>query len=366
MECAEWIAYHGRMPVQISHLEQLRDMGFDQVIDVRSPAEFATDHIPGAINLPALSNDERARIGTIYVQDSPFKARKLGAALVSRNMARHLEDTLADKPRDYRPLIYCWRGGQRSGSVALILQQIGWRADTIDGGYRSYRRLVQAALYDTPWPGRIVVLDGNTGTAKTALLALLRDAGMQVLDLEGLARHRGSIFGGVAGGQPSQKAFESALAQALGDMDPAQPLVVEGESSKVGDLSVPPAIWTPMKTAARVEISAPLTARCRYLLATYHDIAANRAQLSELVQSLAPWHPADRIAEWTDHVASGDDHALVAGLLRDHYDPRYARHRARWRAGDRHFQLSLSDLSPDALRAALPDIQAAINRAAEV
>jgi tRNA 2-selenouridine synthase len=207
------------MPLNITHLSQLLDPAFDTVIDVRSPAEYDEDHLPGAINLPALSNDERARIGTIYKQVAPFEARKAGAALVARNVAHHLEAALADKDGGWMPLVYCWRGGQRSGSFAAILSQIGWRAETIKGGYQTYRRLVQRSLYDDPLPHRFILLDGYTGTAKTALLPLLAARGAQVIDLEGLAGHRGSLLGRLPDGQPSQKAFETALAAALAALE---------------------------------------------------------------------------------------------------------------------------------------------------
>ena len=140
------------MPVTLHSLCDLGALPFDQVIDVRSPAEYAEDHLPGAISLPVLSDAERARVGTIYVQEDRFLARKIGAALVARNAAAHIEGPLADRDGGWRPLVYCWRGGQRSGAFTGILQQIGWRAETIAGGYRSYRRLVVAALYDSPFP----------------------------------------------------------------------------------------------------------------------------------------------------------------------------------------------------------------------
>ncbi|MFN5828613.1 MAG: tRNA 2-selenouridine(34) synthase MnmH, partial [Rhodobacterales bacterium] len=222
------------MAVTLASLTQVAALGFDDVIDVRAPAEWAEDHIPGAVNLPVLDDAERARVGTIYKRENPFRARKVGAALVARNAAAHLEGPLADKPGGWRPLVYCWRGGQRSGSFASILSQIGWRVETVAGGYKTYRSLVVQALYDAPVPSRVIVLDGNTGTAKTELLALMAERGVQVIDLEGLANHRGSLFGGRAGGQPSQKGFESRLAMALAALDPTRPLVVEAESSKIG------------------------------------------------------------------------------------------------------------------------------------
>ncbi|MDX5403175.1 MAG: tRNA 2-selenouridine(34) synthase MnmH, partial [Rhodobacterales bacterium] len=183
------------MALKLTSLAALAALPFDEIIDVRAPSEYAEDHIPGAINLPVLSDDERAIVGTIYVQQDRFLARKTGAALVARNAAAHLEGPLADKDGGWRPLIYCWRGGQRSGSFASILAQVGWRVDLIEGGYKSYRRLVVGALYDDPLPHRLILLDGGTGTAKTRLLARLAEAGAQVIDLEAMAAHRGSLLG---------------------------------------------------------------------------------------------------------------------------------------------------------------------------
>ncbi|MCL4153006.1 UNVERIFIED_CONTAM: hypothetical protein GTU68_052311 [Idotea baltica] len=253
------------MPTAFSTLNDILNHGFDTVIDVRSPAEFAEDHVPGAINLPALSNEERARVGTIYVQETPFKARKIGAALVARNVAAHLDGPLKDMDGGWQPLVYCWRGGQRSGSFASILSQIGWRAEVVEGGYQSYRNLVHDALYETALPHRLILLDGNTGTAKTDILHRLNALGVQVLDLEGLANHRGSLLGAMEGGQPAQKGFETALACALDALDPKRPVLVEAESSKVGARIVPPSLWSAMKAAPRIEIDAPLDARAQYL-----------------------------------------------------------------------------------------------------
>ena len=210
------------MPQTLTALTDLAGLSYDDIIDVRSPAEFAQDHVPGAISLPVLSDKERARVGTIYKQVNPFDARKIGAALVSRNAATHIEGPLANRTGGWRPLVYCWRGGQRSGSFAVILKQIGWRADTLEGGYRAYRRLVARLLHDDPLPWRIILIDGNTGTAKTRLLGELAAQGAQVLDLEHLAQHKGSLFGGLNGPQPAQKMFESRLASALIPLDPAR------------------------------------------------------------------------------------------------------------------------------------------------
>ncbi len=317
------------MALTLTTLTDLRDLDVDTVIDVRSPAEFAEDHIPGAISLPVLDNAERARVGTIYTQDSPFKARKIGAALVARNAAQHIETVLAEKDGSWRPLVYCWRGGQRSGSLAAILGQIGWRTEVLDGGYRSYRRLVVKALYEDPWPAPLVVLDGNTGTAKTAVLERLAEQGAPVLDLEGLGRHRGSVLGPVAEPQPSQKAFETAIAQVLIRSDPARPILVEAESSKVGDLIVPPSLWAAMCAAPRIRIEAPVGARAAYLTRAYADLGADIPRTEGLLDKLHPYHGTERVEGWKAMARAGEAETLAASLIEDHYDPRYKKGRER-------------------------------------
>ena len=347
------------MALTLTSLSDLSRLGFDEVIDVRSPSEYAEDHLPGAVNLPVLDDVERARVGTIYVQESRFLARRIGAALVARNAARHLEGHLADKGPDYRPLVYCWRGGQRSGAFATILAQVGWRVDVLEGGYRSYRRLVQAALYQAPFPAPLVVLDGNTGTAKTELLGHLAALGVQVIDLEALANHRGSLFGARPGGQPSQKGFESRLAAAMAALDPERPVVVEAESSKVGDRAVPPALWEAMKAAPRIEVSAPLPERARYLARAYSDMAEDREGFGAVLDGLRPYHAAGTVEEWHGLLATGALEPLAARLMEEHYDPRYGKHRARM-AGQVAAVVEAGDLSEAGLAEAAARIAAAV------
>ncbi|WP_316015574.1 tRNA 2-selenouridine(34) synthase MnmH [Roseobacter sp. HKCCA0434] len=316
------------MKFTLASLDALADLPFDEIIDARSPSEFAEDHLPGAINLPVLSDEERARVGAIYVQESRLEARKIGAALVARNVARHLDAHFHDKPGGYRPLIYCWRGGQRSGSMGLILGQVGWRVGVLDGGYRTYRRMVSAALYGDAFPWRLVLLDGNTGVAKTDVLKALPDA--QMVDLEGLANHRGSVFGGFADSpQPEQKAFESALWQAFAPLDPARPVLVEAESSKIGRLLLPPALWKAMCAAPRIEITAPLDARAAYLTRAYADIVDDTDRLADIIERLRDLHPAERRERWHALAAEGAVTALARDLMESHYDAAYARQRGR-------------------------------------
>ncbi|MEX0306603.1 MAG: tRNA 2-selenouridine(34) synthase MnmH [Ruegeria sp.] len=320
------------MVLKFSNLQQINNHAFDTLIDVRSPAEFAEDHMPGAINLPVLDNEERARVGTIYVQESPFLARKLGAALVFRNAADHIENRLSLHEGDWQPLVYCWRGGQRSGSFTWMLQQIGWRAEVMEGGYRSYRRLVKQFLYDDPLPYRLVALDGYTGTAKTDLLEYLRDLGVQILDLEGLANHRGSLLGEMPGGQPTQKAFESALAAALTGLDIARPVIVEAESSKIGNLILPPSLWSALCSAPRIQITAPIAARTEYLVSAYDDILSDSERLRDRLSPLR-FHRGHEIVDgWLDFIDVGDKRGLTQALMEQHYDPAYAKSRKAQRA----------------------------------
>lgn len=299
---------------------------FDMIIDVRSPGEFAEDRIPGAVNLPVLDNAERAQVGTIYVQESRFLARRIGAALVARNVARHLETALADKSANFRPLVYCWRGGQRSNAMALILAQVGWRTMVLSGGYKTWRRTVQKRLYDDTLNLRLVLVDGGTGSAKTDILHRAAARGAQVLDLEALALHRGSLFGAIANApQPSQKWFESALHDQLSRMDPARPVLVEAESSRIGNRTLPPALWQAMREAPRIEISAPIEARASYLLGAYPEVVADRALLEAVLTKLEVYPGRKQLESWRLLADAGDFQALVREVVERHYDPSYAR-----------------------------------------
>lgn len=339
--------------VTLTSIADLASLPYDEVIDTRSPAEYAEDHVPGAVNLPSLSNAERAEIGTIYVQESRFLARRLGAAYVARNAAEHLLTHLADKPATYRPLVYCWRGGMRSNSIALIYGQIGWRVGVLEGGWRSWRRLVQQALYEAPFPAPVAVLDGNTGSAKTAILAKVRARGGQVIDLEGLARHRGSLFGLVPGdAQPAQKGFESALAHAMARLDPTRPVLVEAESNRIGELRLPPALWRAMQEAPRIEIAAPVAARADWLTRAYADISADPEELAVRIAALGPYHARETIAEWQALAGAGDFAPLAARLMQEHYDPRYAKTRLRQAAAT---EVLHADRLDDAAQEALAD-----------
>lgn len=334
------------MPVTLTSVSELKAQDFDDIIDVRAPSEFAEDHLPGAMSLPVLDDDERARVGTIYKQVSPFDARKLGAALVAANAARHIAGPLADRPGGWRPLVYCWRGGQRSGSFATILGQIGWRVETLAGGYKAWRKLVLAEVTEGAFPCPVIVLDGNTGSAKTEILNLLPARGVQVIDLEGLARHRGSLFGAL-GGQPGQRAFESRLAVEIAALDPARPVVVEAESAKVGECIIPPRLWKAMQRAPRIALSVPRPERAAYLTRAYADIIADPARLIATLEALRPFQPGKQVDAWAGMARAGAFTELAEGLMAAHYDPRYEKHRRR--AEVPITTLEAPSLSPEAL-----------------
>src|SRR5258706_5513357 len=201
---------------------------FDEVIDVRSPAEFAVDHVPASLNCPVLDDAERTYVGTLYKQVSPFDAKKIGAALVAKNIAQHIDERFRGRDRGWRPLVYCWRGGPRSSAMVHVLRPAGWDAATLSGGYRAYRREVMAQLDEMPRRFSFQVVCGATGSGKSRLLAALSAQGTQVLDLERLARHRGSLLGELPGDpQPSQKMFDSLVWSALKRFEPARPVFVE-------------------------------------------------------------------------------------------------------------------------------------------
>lgn len=299
---------------------------FDEIIDVRTPLEFAEDHIPGALNAPVLSNEERVLVGTMYRQVSPYEATRVGAAIVARNIARHLDTTFADRPRNWRPLIYCWRGGKRSGSMTTWFNLIGWKARQLDGGYKAYRQSVCATLDSLPTRFRYIALVGHTGCGKTRLLNALRDAGAQTLDLEALACHRGSLLGALPGTpQPSQKGFDSGLVETLGRFDPEWPVFVESESRRIGLVQLPIALVEAFHAGPWVQVDAAHDERIAFLLDDYghlfDDPAAFKAQLHRLIGL----HSREEVTHWKALIDANARAELFTTLIDEHYDPAYAR-----------------------------------------
>jgi tRNA 2-selenouridine synthase len=307
---------------------------FDAILDARTPSEYAEDHIPEALSAPVLSDSERAEVGTLYKQVSPFEAKKVGGALVARNVGALVERHFRDKPKDWRPLVYCWRGGKRSGAMAHILREIGWNAATLEGGYRAYRRWVVAELARIPEQFAFTVVHGPTGSGKSRLLAALSGAGAQVLDLEGLAAHRGSVLGNLPGRpQPSQKMFDSRLLHALSRLDARRTVFVEGESKKIGQLQVPDALIARMRGSRCIALDAEVGVRVALLLDEYRHFTQDRAALEAQLDCLASLHGRETIDAWKALAAAGAWPEFVARLLVEHYDPAYRKSSLRNFAG---------------------------------
>lgn len=299
---------------------------FDAVVDVRSPAEFAEDHLPGAVNWPVLDDEERRIVGTLYAT-SPFEARKLGAALVARNIARHIESHMDELPKTWRPIVYCWRGGQRSGAMNWFLGQIGFRSRQMTGGYKAYRAEVRQLLETLPAALDLRVLCGRTGSGKTRLLQALAAEGAQVLDLEALASHRGSVLGALPGApQPSQKRFDSLVWQQLRGFDPGRPVFVESESRKIGQLRLPERLHERMRASERcLWIDMPDAARIELLLEDYGHFAADPEGFCRQLDGLVALRGRDTVKRWRAQARAGEWAAVFGELIREHYDPGYER-----------------------------------------
>lgn len=320
----------------------------DEVIDARSPSEFAEDHIPGAINLPVLDNMQRHEVGIMYKEDA-FEAKKTGASMVAVNIARHINGHFSAKPGGYMPLVYCWRGGSRSASMAVVLAQIGWRVKLLDGGYKNYRTEVRSTLEDLPPKFDLRVISGMTGVGKTALLHHLREKGEQVIDLEGLANHRGSTLGAAdLPPQPTQKFFESLLVDTMRRFDVSRPVFIEAESSKVGDIQVPGQLFGAMKRAPRILVTLPVHERVQRILVDYEYWIRNPKELKLVLQRLRRAHGQTVLDEWCALIDAGKWETFVERLLLEHYDLTYGHQAAKHTAP--LCEVHLLDFSPKQLQ----------------
>ena len=331
---------------------------FDAIIDARSESEFALDHLPLAVNWPSLNDEQRHRVGTEYKQLSPFEARKRGAAMVARNIALHIESHLAARPRDWRPLVYCWRGGQRSGALAMVLDQIGFTVQVLEGGYREYRRAVLAELETLPATLSWRVICGRTGSAKSRLLLALRERGAQALDLEAVACHRGSVLGPIPGqAQPTQKRFESLLWQTLRSFDASRPVFAEGESRTIGKLRIPERLLECLRAANCVQVQMPMRARVDFLLEDYAHFVSDVESFCDRLSALREVRGATVIEQWQAQARSGEIKAVVQALLSEHYDPIYERSMQRNFAGFAAAQtIELADGEPTTLQSAAREL----------
>ena len=313
------------MLLSLTGADTLARLGeFDAVIDARSESEYAQDHLPGAVNWPTLNDAERRLVGTEYKQLSAFDAKKRGAAVAARNIAAHLEREVQDKPKSWRPLVYCWRGGSRSGSLAHVLGEIGFRVHRLEGGYQHYRRAVIAALDTLPHALDYRVICGTTGSGKSRLLQALQAQGAQVLDLEALANHRGSVLGLVPGEvQPTQKRFDTLVWDALRQVDPARPVFIESESKKVGDLRVPAVLIERMRASTCLWLELPLEARVALLIEDYDFFVRDTVSFCARLDALRATRGHEVVTAWQEAARAGFTADVVRELLTVHYDPVY-------------------------------------------
>jgi tRNA 2-selenouridine synthase len=303
---------------------------FNAIVDARSESEYAQDHLPGAVNWPTLNDAQRHEVGSTYKQISAFDARKRGGVLAARNIANHLEREGPALARTWKPLVYCWRGGQRSGALATVLDAVGFATHVLEGGYVAFRRAVLRELQTQPGGLSFRVLCGRTGSAKSRLLQTLAAQGAQVLDLEALACHKGSVLGLAPGDvQPTQKAFETALWYELMKLDPQRPVWAESESRTIGRLRIPEALLLRLRAAPCVQVDMPTPARVAFLLQDYGYFVHDTAGFCERLGALRELRGADTVTGWQQGARQGEHERVVTELLEQHYDPVYLRSMAR-------------------------------------
>lgn len=313
--------------MQIITIEQALALPRSIIIDTRSPAEYEQGHIPGSVNVALLENDERAIVGTLYKQDGPELAKRKGLQIVSgklANMVERITDlTNADPAASL--VVYCWRGGMRSKSLLTVLELMGVRGAQLQGGYKAYRRHVQDALASFSLQPQLYVLCGSTGVGKTILLKLLAERGVPVIDLEGLANHRGSAFGHVGLGKPATaQNFDAELLQALTECNSQPCLFVECESKRVGNVYLPESLHSSMQTARKILIRASRNTRAQRLIAEYTDsLGDNNPEIAASMASLGKKLGKKRISQLLADYAAGNLLHVTETLLEEYYDPLY-------------------------------------------
>jgi tRNA 2-selenouridine synthase len=310
------------------------------VVDVRSPLEYAEDHLPGAINVALLADEERAEVGTIYKQSGPQPARVRALELTARRFPSMVE--VIGKAAEGRPiLVYCWRGGLRSKTVVSILELTGYQAVQLTGGYKAFRSRVISFFEPFRPPGPLVVLHGMTGIGKTTFLLGLPSDRYAVIDLEGLACHRGSAFGELGLNQAlSQKRFETLLWDAFRKVPPGKPVIVEGESKRIGKVSLPGDVYEVMRESVKVWGAASVGTRVRRLIAEY-GIPAYRDGMVEALERIRKRLGGEKYAEIAGYLDRWEMEPFMTALVRDYYDKVYYKTRD-W---VEDFTLSLEDYS---------------------
>ncbi|MBI5656712.1 MAG: tRNA 2-selenouridine(34) synthase MnmH [Geobacter sp.] len=325
------------MPQALSFSEQLLDSHC--VVDVRTPLEYAEDHLPGAINIPLLSNEERVEIGTLYKQSGPQPARIRGLELTAGRfpgMVAAIASAAAGRPI----LVYCWRGGLRSKTVATILELTGHTAAQLTGGYKAFRNHVVAYFASFTPPAPLVVIHGMTGIGKTDFILRLSTDRFSTIDLEGIACHRGSAFGelGLSQEHLTQKSFETLLWDTFRRMPAGRPIIIEGESRRIGKVSLPGDLYEIMRTSTKVWCSASLETRVQRLIEEYGK-TEYRDAMAEALARIAKKLGGDSYRELQEHLKNWEMEPFMKGLVERYYDKVYYKTRD-WKE---EFSLSLED-----------------------
>lgn len=327
--------------IQQLDVEPFLDLGQRHlIVDVRTPAEFTKGHIPGAINIPLFSNEERAAIGTTYKQVGRTKAMLQGLELTGPKMRTLVEQVQAATAGE-TVLFHCWRGGLRSESVAWLVRLFGYRAYTLRRGYKGFRHYVLATLAQ---PRPILILSGKTGSGKTEILQALHRRGEQVIDLEGLANHKGSSFGALGQApQPSQQQFENGLAMQWRQLDRQRRVWVEDESRHIGKLSIPLALWQQMQSAPALFIDVPAALRTGFLVEAYGRFPLPR--LKSAIERLEKRLGRQNMRHAIEALETSDLPTCCDILLRHYYDKTYLRSLARRDPATVH-RIALDALDP--------------------
>ena len=288
------------------------------LIDVRSPAEFAHAHLPQAMSLPLFNDEERVKVGTIYKQVSPESALLKGLDFVGPKMSGFIKKAIKWSP-ERRVIVQCWRGGKRSGSMAWLLGFAGFDILTVEGGYKAYRQYVLQQLDSQLL--KLIVLGGKTGSGKTAILKELALKGEQIIDLEGLANHKGSAFGWIGEQkQPSSEQFDNNLYEVFRNLDTSRRVWVENESRSIGSVFIQQGFWNLMRYAPLVHIEVPFEERVKHLVNVYTH--TNQEDLITSFQKIPKKLGYDKAKKAIEAVASGDyEQAAAIGL--GYYDKTY-------------------------------------------
>ena len=312
------------MMKEIEYIDDWRKLKNAEIIDVRSPSEFNNDHIPGSINIPILNDQQRHDVGKTYKEVNPFKAKIMGASIISKNISKFLDNEFFSRKGSWQALIYCWRGGQRSRSLALVLNEIGWRISILKGGYKNYRKLVLDELNDLS-KYQFKILQGQTGSAKTKILNCLNNMNAQVIDLENLACHRGSLLGSeINKKQHSQRYFESLLHNAIDKFDCTKPIFIESESSKIGKLHLPKKLWTKLNESDRLLLNVPIDERIKFLLKEYKHLTKDCKLIQPFISGMKGKIANEKLSNWRILIQRKEWENFVKEILENHYDPKYS------------------------------------------